>query len=266
EQPQADVIKVQGPAEQLRPLLLQVLRVLNDEVGQHQGQGTDRDIDVEDPAPVVLDHEVAAQGRADDGRQQGRDAEHRLGDALLLGRKRIEQHGLAGGLQAAPGQALDHPEQDNLPQAGGHAAQPRSEGEDGDGQQEVVAAAQAGRDPAGDRQDGGGGGQVAGQDPLLVDDRRRQAAGDGAQRDVRDGGVEHLHDGGDDHGDGDNPGVDRPAANYGGSECHAAHDAYSAADNRSPDKQSSSHFDHASPATERLLVHGPLARVPGFGA
>ena len=47
--------------------------------------------------------------------------------------------------------------------------------------QKIVAAAQAGRDPAGDRQDGGVGGQVAGEDPLAVDDRRRQAAGDVAQ-------------------------------------------------------------------------------------
>ena len=76
--------------------------------------------------------------------------------------------------------------------------------------QKVVAAAQARRDPAGDRQDGRVGGQVAGEDPLAVDDRRRQAAGNVAQRDVGDGRIQHLHERGDDHGDGDDPGVDRP--------------------------------------------------------
>ncbi len=55
---------------------------------------------------------------------------------------------LAARLEPAAGQALDHPEQDDLLQAGGHAAQPRGEGEDGDREQEVVAAAEVGREPA----------------------------------------------------------------------------------------------------------------------
>ena len=69
-----------------------------------------------------------------------------------------------------------------------------------------------GRQPAGDRQDRRVGGQVTGDDPLAVDVRRRQAAGNVSQSDVGDRGVQHLHERGDDDRDGDEPGIDRRAA------------------------------------------------------
>ena len=90
------------------------------------------------------------------------------------------------------------------------------EGEDGDRQQEVIAPAQVSREPAGDGQDDGVGGQIAGDDPFAVGDRRRQATGDVAQRHVGDGGVQHLHERRDDHGEGDEPGVDRRTAGQPG--------------------------------------------------
>ena len=139
-----------------------------------------------------------------------------LGRALFLGGKRVQQHTLARGLESAAGQALEHAKEDQLRQAGGHAAEPRGEGEDGDRHQEVVAAAEVGREPAGDRQDEGVGGQVAGDDPLAVDHRRRQPAGNVAQRHVGHRRVQHLHERRDDHGDGDDPGIDRRAADRSG--------------------------------------------------
>src|SRR5271157_6617411 len=75
EQPQADVIEVQRAAAQLRPLLLEVVRVVNQEVARQEAEGTHREIDKEDPAPVVVDREITAQCWADDRREQGRDAE-----------------------------------------------------------------------------------------------------------------------------------------------------------------------------------------------
>jgi hypothetical protein len=56
--------------------------------------------------------------------------------------------------------------------------------------------------PAGDRQDNGVGGKVAGENPLAIIDRSRQATRDIAQRHDRDRGVEHLHERrhNDDHG------------------------------------------------------------------
>src|SRR6478752_2301863 len=106
-----------------------------------------------------------AQRRADDRGGQPRHAEDRHGRALLLGREAVDQDPLAGGLEPAAGDPLDHPEKDQLLEAGGQAAQHRGGGEDGDGEEEVPATAQVGREPARDRQDGGVSRQVAGHDP-----------------------------------------------------------------------------------------------------
>ena len=227
EQPQTDVVEVERPATQLRPLLLEVFGVLDREVAHQVAEDADREVDEEDPAPVVVDGDVAAQRRADDRGDQPRHAEHRHGRALLLGREAVDQDPLAGGLESAAGDALDHPEEDQLLETGGKAAQHRGGGEDGDGEEEVPAAAQAGREPASDRQDGGVGRQVAGHDPVAVVHRRRQAAGDVAHRGRGDRGVQDLHERGDDHGRCDEPGVDRRTADRTRCKGHAAHDAYS---------------------------------------
>src|SRR5262249_62213021 len=88
-------------------------------------------------------------------------------------------------------------------------------GEDGDRQEEVVAAAEVGREPAGDRQDDRVGRQVGGDDPVGVGLCGRQAAGDVAQGHVGDRRVEDLHERRhDDHG-GDDPVVDPPTAGGG---------------------------------------------------
>ena len=118
---------------------------------------------------------------------------------------------LAGRLQSAAGQSLQHAEGDQRVQARRHAAQRGGEREDGDRQQKIISPAQPRAEPAGDRQDDRVGGEVAGDDPFAVGDRRRQSAGDVAQGDVGDGGVQHLHEGGDHDGDRDQPGIDRPA-------------------------------------------------------
>ena len=103
EQPQADVVEVQRPAAQLRPLLLEVIGVLDREVAHQVAEDADREVDEEDPAPVVVDRDVAAQRRADDRGDQPRHAEHRHGRALLLGREAVDQDPLAGGLEPAAG-------------------------------------------------------------------------------------------------------------------------------------------------------------------
>ena len=76
--------------------------------------------------------------------------------------------------------------------------------------------------PAGNRQDEGVGGKVAGDDPLGVIGGSRQASRDVAQRDQRDGGVEHLHERGHDDYGGDQPRVPRNLGSGGRkrSGCH----------------------------------------------
>ncbi len=134
QHPQADEVEVQRPAAECGPLLIDVFRVPYGEISRDQGEAADGDVDEEDPAPVVIDAEPAAQGRPDDGGDDGGDRKQRHGRALLLGREAVHQDALAARLEPAPGQPLDHPEQDHLPQAGREPARRRGEGEAGDRQ------------------------------------------------------------------------------------------------------------------------------------
>ena len=176
-----------------------------------QRQEADGDVDPEHPPPGVVVGYPAAERRTDDRRDQRGQAEQRHGHALPLDREGVQQHALAARLKTAAGQTLEHAEQDQLPEARGHAAQPRGEGEYGDRQQEIVAATEMRDQPAGDRQDDRVGGKVAGDDPFAVIDRGRQPARDIAQRHDRDRGVEHLHEGRHHDDSGDDPGVCRRA-------------------------------------------------------
>ena len=207
QETETDVVEIERLFQEIRSLGFEISGIVEQEVARHERQRADRQIDIEDPAPVVIIREVAAQRRPDDRREQGGDAEHRHGRSLLLPREGIQQDALAAGLQSAAGQPLQHAEQDQLIQAGRHAAQTRAERENADRQHKVVAATEAGGKPAADRQDGGVGRQVTGDHPLAVDDGRRQAAGDIPQRDVGDRRVQHFHEGGHHHDRGHHPRV-----------------------------------------------------------
>jgi hypothetical protein len=206
---QADRVETERLLSGRGPFRLEILGVFHKRVTSHQRQQSHRYVDVEYPPPLVLDREPAAERGTDDRGQQGRHAEERHRGALLLGGKRVQQDALARRLKAAAGEALQGAEKDDLPQAGRHAAEARGDGKDGDGKEEIVAAAEVCGKPTRDRNDDRVGGQVAGDDPFAVDHRGRQAAGDVAQGDVRHGRVEHFHERGNDHGHGDQPGIDR---------------------------------------------------------
>jgi hypothetical protein len=195
--------------------LLPQLRTLGDEIVWLAKQGitsgecqeTDRHVDQKDPAPRVGVRYPAAQGWADDRRNQGSEAKQRHRDALLFPRKGIKQYALAAWLQTAACQALDHAKQDELTETTGEAAQQGAKGEYRDRRQKVVAATEMRAQPPGNRQDDGIGGKVTSDNPLAVIDRRRQSARDIAQRDQRDRGVEHLHEGRHHHDGSHQPGI-----------------------------------------------------------
>ena len=211
QQRQANAVKAERPLPQLHALCREVIGVPECDGTRAQGQEADGDVDPEHPPPGVAVGYPAAERRTDDGRDQRGQAEQRHGHALPLDREGVQQHALAGRLKTTAGKTLEHAEQDQLPEPRGHAAQPRGEGEYGDGKQEIVAAPKMRDQPAGDGQDDRVGGKVAGDDPFAVIDRGRQPARDIAQRHDRDRGVEHLHEGRHHDDSGDDPGVYRRA-------------------------------------------------------
>ena len=183
----------------LFPLRLQVFRILDQGAAHEEGERSDRNIQIKDPAPAVIVGDVAAERRPDHRREQRGKAKDGHRRALLLLRERIEEHRLTRRLQSAAGQALQRARRDDEPEAARHPAHRRREGEHRDRGEEIIAPPQPRREPSGHRQDDRVGGEVAGDDPFAVGRRRRQSARDVAQRDIGDGGVEHLHEGRDHH-------------------------------------------------------------------
>ena len=85
------------------------------------------------------------------------------------------------------------------------AAEQRADGEQGDAGHVEALASEAVGEPAGDGQNDGAGDQIAGEDPGGLFLAGAESAGDVRQGDVGDGGVEHLHEGGERDGEGDRP-------------------------------------------------------------
>ena len=113
------------------------------------------------------------------------------------------------GCERPAADALDDAEDDEHPQAGGHAAQHGTDGEQRHAENQKAFAAEQGRQPAGDGQDDGVGDQVGREDPGGFILRGGQAAGDMGQGHVDHRGVDDLHEGAGHHRDGDQPFVDR---------------------------------------------------------
>src|SRR5262249_39832004 len=86
EQRQADRVKTERPALQLRTFLREVVRIAQHRITRSKRQKTDRDVDEKHPAPRVAVRYPTAEGRSHDRRQQGSKAEQRHRYALLLAR------------------------------------------------------------------------------------------------------------------------------------------------------------------------------------
>ena len=165
------------------------------------------DVDEEDPAPVEVLDEVAAERRPQHRRHDGGDGGHREGGAALGGREGVEDDGLLVRLQPAAEEALEGAEHDELPEALRDAAQEREDREHDQADDEVALAADRVRQPARDRQHDAVGDEIGGQRVGGFVGRGRERAGDVGQRHVDDGGVQDLHEGRQRHRDGDEPGL-----------------------------------------------------------
>ena len=142
-------------------------------------------------------------GAHDDG-----EAVHGEGLAALFGREGIGEDGLLGGGEAAAADALQDAAEDEQRQRRGDAAERGADAEERDADHvELLAPDEGGHVGAG-RKDDGVGDEVGGEDPGGFVLRGAEAAGDVRQGDVGDGGVEHLHEGGERDRHGDDPRID----------------------------------------------------------
>ena len=168
-----------------------------------EGKDADRQVDVEDIAPAIGLGQPAAEHGPQDGTGHHRDAPKRHGGSLPLLRIDVEQDGLRERDERRAEHALQDPEQHDLDQRLRHAAQHRGDGEAGDGEEEEPLEPEPSGEVAGRRRHDRGGDDVRGQHPGDLVLTGRDATLHVGQRHVGDGRVERLHEGGEDHADGD---------------------------------------------------------------
>ena len=208
----ADADHQHADAPVVDPLRLaaQVRRIEDEQLRHDDRRNADREVDVEDPAPAVAVGQPSADDGAENRRDDDAEAPEAHGLAALVRLEGFEEHRLRQRLQGAAGRALNDAEEDERSERRREAAQKRRRGEADDRQHQQPLAAEHAREPAGHRQNDGVGDQIGRQDPGRFIDRRGHRRRDMRQRDVDDGGVEHLHEGAEHHRDGDDPRVDVP--------------------------------------------------------
>ena len=177
-------------------------------VDHEERRAADRDVDVEGVAPGVGVGEIAAEGGTEDGGDDDSEGEDGHGGAAFGGREAFEQDGLGDGLEGAAAGALDDAGEEDKAEGGCGSAGEGSDREDGHAAHKKAFAAESEREPVRRGEDDGVGYKVGGEDPgsLVVGGGER--AGDVGEGNGGDGGIEHLHKGGEHDGGGNEPGVD----------------------------------------------------------
>ena len=155
----------------------------------------DRDVDQEDPVPIEVVGEDAAEQHADRAAARRDEAEHahRLGPLGRLGEEGHHQgqrHGRGNG----PADALHRASRDEQPLRGRQAAAERRQREERDaGEEQAAVAVEIPEAPA-QQQAAAEGEHVGVDDPGKRRLREAEIGADRGQRDVHDGRVEHDHE------------------------------------------------------------------------
>jgi hypothetical protein len=182
--------------------------IFHDDGGEEEGEQADGNVDKEDPTPVVVVGDPAAERRADGRGHDHGHAENGEGLTTLFGREGIGQDGLLAGAHAASASALQDTEEDEHGQCGRESTQARRDGEHHDAGHVETFASNDRSEPARHGQHNGVRDQVTGEDPGGFVGAGAEASRDVPQGNVGDGGVQNLHERGQRHREGDDPWVE----------------------------------------------------------
>ncbi len=199
QQPEAQVVERAGLG------IAHIHRIMHVAADHVDRQRADGDVDVERVAPAIGIGQPSAQGRPQHRRHHYAEPEQRHGRAAPGRRKGLQQNRLGQWLQRASACTLQHARNQQHRKRRRSAAEEARYGEQHDAGDEEPLAPEAQPKPVARRQDDGVGNQVAGQHPRGFGVRRGQRPGDVRQRHRCDGGIQHLHEGRQHHGDGDDP-------------------------------------------------------------
>ena len=119
EQAEADVINTESGAF----LLPHVRWIADEHVGEQQRNDSDGNIDEENPAPVEIVGDPAAEGGTDGRSEHDRHAVNGEGHAALSGLESVGENCLFAGLQAAAADSLQHAKNNQHAEIGREAAE-----------------------------------------------------------------------------------------------------------------------------------------------
>ena len=207
EQAEAGVVEIEPAFALVGDFFADVGWIFNDARGEEEGENGDGDVDEEDPAPGVVVGDPAAERGTDGGREDDGHPIDGEGLAAFAGRKGVREDGLLAGLEAAAAGSLEDAEKDEQRKRGSEAAEHGADAKERDADHVEALASEEGDEIGAGRKNDGVGDEVGSQNPGSFVLRRAETAGDVGQRDVGDGGIEDLHEGGQGDGEGDGPGI-----------------------------------------------------------
>ncbi len=159
-----------------------------------EGDGADRHVDEEDPVPVRVLHQYAAERGSERGGDGAERAPEADGKAVLALREHAQEDRQAHRRHGGSADGLSHAEADEHLDAGREAARQGEEGEQDQPADEHALLAEAVGQPTG-RQEQGGHPQVVGvEDPRYPRHPGVQVLHDRRNGDIDDGGVEQGHE------------------------------------------------------------------------
>ena len=173
---------------------LEVWRIFDHAVGKIERDEADGDVDKEDPMPVEVVGDPAAEGGADGGGDHDGHAVDGEGLAAFFDGEGVGEDSLFAGGEAAASGSLKDTGEDEKREAGCDAAQERADGEERNAGHVEALASEAVGEPAGDGKNDGAGDEVTGEDPGGLFLAGAEGAGDVREGDVGDRGVEDLHE------------------------------------------------------------------------
>jgi hypothetical protein len=181
-------------SDNVEGLAMDVAAMANEDEDAKRTQQTDRQVDVEHPAPTVFLGQPAAERRPHDRAADRADAEHRHRLSVPLRWVDLQQSGLRQRDEAGSSNTLQGAKRHQLAEAGGGAAQRRGDREADDRDEEDVFDAEPAGEPAGQRHHDRRADDVGGQGPGDLVEGGRETSLDVRQGDVEDRIVEPLHD------------------------------------------------------------------------
>ena len=206
-QDEAGPIHLEAAFQPLPALAFQNVRFNHQPLHERQRKNAEGHIDEEYPVPGKIVRQPPTDRRADRRRDDDCDAVERECLRALFRREGVGKDRLLARRHAAAAKPLEDAEQDQHVETGRQAAKQRRTCERGDAQHVIALAADDVGEPAADRDDDRVGDEIGGDDPGALVHPGGKAAGNVAQRDIGDRGVEHHHEGRYRDDDRDEPGI-----------------------------------------------------------